>query len=529
MSITVSEALSLIELRDCKLVAGKSGLENRISLVDVMEIPDIAPWLRRHELVVTTGYSIHTFPNALVGLIHALYETDSAGLAIKTRFLGDIPQEAISLANELAIPIIVIPAEITLADITNPIIKAIVDRQSIRLEFSEEIHRKFAELELSGGGMRPLVKMLGQLLHMPLAITDTSFKPLAMEADAASGHLLGKMMHDISEEHGQIDSPYLQRYESGWLMIRTIRMKNSICGYIFLLNSALTLDDMQMIILDHAVTAVALEFSKLEVLDEHLRQMGSSFFMDLLLKNIKSEEMANYRAKYLHWPMLPVCVAVLDMDGFSEYVSQNSELEILEAKQKVERIIAEEFPTAAIISKSDSFTCILSDKVEKKELTAGLYRIRRRSQTALHLSFTAGVVRGITSYIGLSEAFAEARDAIRISRCNEEYPSVVCIENMRIDQALLHSDNNPYLKKLCLETVRRLEEYDQEHHTELLKTLRVLIKNMGVRTQTAEELFLHRNTLLYRIRKIEQLLDCNLSDSDELIKLAIILRAKVYF
>ena len=529
MSITVNEALSLIELRDCKLVAGKSGLEHRISLVDVMEIPNIAPWLRRHELVVTTGYSIHTSPNALLGLIRALYETGSAGLAIKTRFLGDIPQDAISLANELSIPIIVIPAEITLADITNPIIKAIVDRQSIYLEFSEEIHRKFTELELSGGGMLPLVKMLSHLLNMPLAITDTSFKTLSMEADMVSRNLLRKMIQSISESQEQIDSAYSQRYGSVWLIIRAIRMKNSNCGYIFLLNSTLALDDMQMIILDHAATAVALEFSKLEVLDEHLRQMGSSFFMDILLKNIKSEEMANYRAKYLHWPMLPVCVAVLDMDGFSDYVSQNSELEILEAKQEVERIIAEELPSAAIISKSDSFTCILPDKVEKNDLIAGLYRIRRISQTTLNLSFTAGVVRDITSYIGLSEAFAEARDAIRISRCNEEYPPVLCIENVRIDQALLHSDNNPYLKQLCLETVQRLEEYDQEHHTELLKTLRVLIKNMGVRTQAAEELFLHRNTLLYRIRKIEQLLNCNLSDSDELIKLAIVLRAKVYF
>lgn len=527
MSITVSEALSLAGLKKCKLVAGESGLENIISLVDVMEIPDIAPWLRRHELVVTTGYAIHTAPDALLRLIHALHQTGSAGLAIKTRFLGDIPQDVISLANELAIPIIVIPAEATLADITNPIIKAIVDHQSSRLEFSEEIHRKFTELELSGGGMASLVKMLSHLLDMPLAITDTSLKILSVEADVGSRSLIRKILDSVSKSDEKM-GVFSKRYGSVWLIVRSVRIKNADCGYIFVLNSAPALDDMQNIILDHAATAVALEFSKLEVLDEHLRQMGSSFFMDILLKNIKSEEMACYRAKYLHWPMLPVCIAVLDMDGFSDYASQNSELEILEAKQELEHMISEELASAAIISKSDSFTCILPNKIEKNDLIADLHRIRRKSQDVLKLKFTAGVVMNITSYIGLSDAFAEARDAIKISRLNEEYPSILCIENARIDQALLHSDSNAYLHRLCAETVHPLSQYDKEHHTELLKTLKVLIKNMGVRTQAAEELFLHRNTLLYRIRKIEQLLNCNLSDGEELIKLAIALKADVY-
>ncbi|EJW91354.1 protein containing Helix-turn-helix, Fis-type domain protein [gut metagenome] len=55
----------------------------------------------------------------------------------------------------------------------------------------------------------------------------------------------------------------------------------------------------------------------------------------------------------------------------------------------------------------------------------------------------------------------------------------------------------------------------------------MLIQNMGVRTQAAEALFLHRNTLLYRIRKIEQLLNCDLSNGEELIKLAIALKVAV--
>lgn len=92
MSISIREALDTGALKKCKLIAGESGIDNQISLIDIMEIPDIIPWLKRNELLITTGYSLSKGTNTLSDLVTALHEAQSAGLAIKTRFPGGKPR-----------------------------------------------------------------------------------------------------------------------------------------------------------------------------------------------------------------------------------------------------------------------------------------------------------------------------------------------------------------------------------------------------------------------------------------------------
>ena len=75
---TVAEILELPELRCGKprVVAGGSGLDNRVRWVHVAEIADIAPLLSGGELVLTTGIAL---PEDAEGLGHYLAELAAAG------------------------------------------------------------------------------------------------------------------------------------------------------------------------------------------------------------------------------------------------------------------------------------------------------------------------------------------------------------------------------------------------------------------------------------------------------------------
>ena len=83
-------------------------------------------------------------------------------------------------------------------------------------------------------------------------------------------------------------------------------------------------------------------------------------------------------------------------------------------------------------------------------------------------------------------------------------------------------------KKFVQKYLGALEEYDAFHRTELVHTLQVLIENMGIRTKAAEALFLHRNTLLRRLQKIEMLTGVDLSDGNQLLQLGIALQIRPY-
>ena len=127
MELTVERALHVGALAQCKLLGGSSGVERIIQWVDTMEIPEITPWLKKNELLITTGYAIKNEAGALMELLRDLHRAQAAGIAIKTRFLGSISSEAVALADTLQIPLIEIPPDIPFIDITHPLMKALVD------------------------------------------------------------------------------------------------------------------------------------------------------------------------------------------------------------------------------------------------------------------------------------------------------------------------------------------------------------------------------------------------------------------
>lgn len=60
-----------------------------------------------------------------------------------------------------------------------------------------------------------------------------------------------------------------------------------------------------------------------------------------------------------------------------------------------------------------------------------------------------------------------------------------------------------------------LSAYDRKHGTELYRTLACYLTNERNMVQTAEELCMHRNSMKYRMRRICELINCDLDDPEE--------------
>ena len=61
----------------------------------------------------------------------------------------------------------------------------------------------------------------------------------------------------------------------------------------------------------------------------------------------------------------------------------------------------------------------------------------------------------------------------------------------------------------------KLLEYDQNHGTDFLNTLHEYLESPGQPTQIAKRLHVHKNTLLYRMDKIRNIMDCKIEAGDE--------------
>lgn len=95
---------------------------------------------------------------------------------------------------------------------------------------------------------------------------------------------------------------------------------------------------------------------------------------------------------------------------------------------------------------------------------------------------------------------------------------------MGVYRTLMAIDDMEIVKEYYNELFEPLVRYDELNKTSLVEFLKVYFEESGSAVNTAERMFLHRNTVNYKIHKIEEILDCNLSDFDTKVELYIALK-----
>lgn len=85
------------------------------------------------------------------------------------------------------------------------------------------------------------------------------------------------------------------------------------------------------------------------------------------------------------------------------------------------------------------------------------------------------------------------------------------------DCAMRHMMNcfpQEQLRILVHPALHKLDEHDRATGSELYETLRAYLENERSLVKTAKALFIHRNTLLYRLEKLQQLVELDLEDAE---------------
>ena len=92
---------------------------------------------------------------------------------------------------------------------------------------------------------------------------------------------------------------------------------------------------------------------------------------------------------------------------------------------------------------------------------------------------------------------------------------------MGIFKLLMNIEDEEILHEYYEHTIQPIQEYDKKNNSSLTTVLRSYLKNNGSVKETADELFIHRNTVNYKINKIEELLQMDLSSLDTRIQLSV--------
>ena len=540
MSINISDVLKMEEWKECRLVAGNKGVDREILYIDAMEVPDIIPWIKKNELMITTGYAMNRDEGVLLDIIKAMAKAGSSGIALKTKFFGEITQKIKDLANELQVPVIEVPRDMAFINLANPLMKKVVNAQNQKLEFNKAMNEKFLEIQIEGGGFQEICAVLGEMLGCLILVADHRQMLLGCypEGEGAERWLAKNAYEDTTiqkqlKEYVEKSKDEIVAASAGEWEIRAmgIYVKNKCNGFLYAVGLKGKFDEMSEIALRQAGVHLALEFSKKGLVEQTEYYQDNNFFFDLISGNIQTEEDAVKRARGLKWPSFSYILVVGDIDEFEKVIRNKTEAEVNIFKDEIMQIhkdvLRRHRQCFFVGNKSDSFHCLFTKDIEKSEILKCMKEIQRQIYKNYGAWITIGVSTEIFSYHDFIMAYKKARTAITIGKKRGKR-EICFIEDLRLEEAFFEMAKMDIFREFVDETLLELKMHDEKYGTPFLETLKTLAEHHGARKETAETLFLHRNTLAYRIRRIEQLTGADLNDPDVLFQVNLVMKILAY-
>jgi purine catabolism regulator len=142
-----------------------------------------------------------------------------------------------------------------------------------------------------------------------------------------------------------------------------------------------------------------------------------------------------------------------------------------------------------------------------------------------------GVGRSVVGDEALRRTYAEAREAAEIGerlskRANGTVePRAVFFGQLGLLDWLYHLSPDILAANSYLKTIQSLAEHDRKTNGDLVRTLDAYLEHGGALAEAASALTVHRNTLLYRIGRIEEITGMDLKDPTQRLNLHVALKA----
>lgn len=499
MPLTVEEMLQIGDLKDVEVLAGERGLSSRaVKTVVVIDVPNAGQWIRGGEFLLTSGYLFADDEFSFIDLVDSLALKNAAALGVKIgRFLSKIPDEAISKANKYNFPILKIPTYMNHVDIINPVLSAIINTQYKLLETTETLRNKFLDSILLSKGVEDILNILEDFLNMGIAFVD---------------NILGIRYYSRNSGlKGAIENSYITEIVNKYPNTQ-ITIENRVIGYLIYEKEPSYLTSFADIAIREAQRALLLNYQKMEFAHEVERRHRDVFLKDLLYSKFKKPAEVFLQAKIYGWdPKWKLIVVVISIDNINKenidvnltnYYSNENEFSL---SQK----FAAYFPGAILTQIDPHYVALIPVKEEKsftflRNKIKELHQIISRSKK-IDLVITLSSVK--KDLLEAPHAFAECLETFDILRRTEQKPGVYSWCDLGVEKVLCALKGTEMSQNFWRHILGKLIDRQDESSSFLLQTLEALIINDWQMRPTAEFLHIHYNTLKYRIKKLEEILE----------------------
>ncbi|SOC43458.1 PucR family transcriptional regulator [Salinicoccus kekensis] len=495
-----------------KVLAGESGLTNEVRNVTITDAPDAFPWYRKGDFIVTTGYpftSNKDWQEGLWDFLHELVKRDSAGIGIKMgRYIPYLPDYVIEFADENRFPILELPSEPSWTDIIVPAITEINKQQKYELEMTHKVYKRFQAHLKDGGTLESLAGFLENFMTWPVTIYIREFNLLvSTSGNDISQEKIESIISDIhsSPEH-TAETIYTRKDD---FTVRWNYDDQRLISAVFVWGLNTPLSAWKKAALEQTAIITSVETERLRTIANTYQHFRNDFLENLLSNHNLKPEVISRRAKEVNWEVED-CYKVVILDTPDEISTDEG---VPESQQKLNMLndFSNELrwllPKAlAGLDSENRLILLVSEDVGERSLVHNLEIIAER----LKIKIIVGGMGRTSSIESLNDSYKEADLALKVAYTDENKHSEGAIQLSlcnfaRLDvERILFSENPRFeSEKLVKEYLQKIIEYDEKNNGEILSTLKIFINNNANYDATAKAMFVHKNTVRYRINKVK--------------------------
>jgi len=508
----------MVEGTGVRVVAGAAGLDRAVRWVHISELTDPTPFLSGGELLLTTGMGIDGDGSAYV---EGLAEHGLAGLGVGG--LDDVPAAMAETAERRGFPLFEVPYETPFIALTEKAFTAIVNEQAAMLQRAISAHERLERIVLSERGLDGIAAALAGLVDGAAAVFDARGDVLARRnldqaaVDAAATEVRRRTA--VSPARGFQTAGraiVLPVPRTGGDEVGTAQ------AWLLAARSDGALTELDRLVVHHAVTVVALELLRRRVESDTERRLAGDVLASLLSGELEGAELRRRLQPF----------------GLDDKVSALVLAPPRHLKHQAEAALAAAARAEAgggLAAGSGTLSCALLPVAGTEEdLFALAERVREAVSAEVGAELPAGAGRAVPAG-EVRRGFHEARwalEAVTLENGNgngdggHEGRLLATYRDLGSFQLLLQLQDDDALRLFCDSILSPIETGEGAYGGELMRSLEVFIECNGQWERAAKQLFCHRHTLRYRIRRIEELTGRSLDSARDRIDFWLALRGR---
>jgi len=532
--LTVKQALELDVLHDVKVVAGSGGLDRQIRWCHIIDNPEIVRWIQGGELLLTTGYGWPEVEQTSRRTIRALNGKRLAAILFDPGpFLGEIPANVVDEAGRLALPILVAPRKLRFADVTEAVGRELIRRQYQMIERADRYHRQITAAAVEARDLNDIARTVCGLTRRAVANEDAELRMIASAdcggepsdrspGQAGAGQAPGAAMPLLAARDGRGVRERLRGADGAVRLdgraACAIRAGTELLGYLWILEGAAPLGDLELRVAEHGSMVAALHILRQRSLAAVEARIGHTV-VDALIRGDVPEEDLIERARLLGFdPADGYAVMIVSLiepsAGRSRKWPLTSRDEFYRREhtaQIVRRLLAQERLPILLTYSLNRIICLVSVKRMPREAD-WLRRFARLVES--HLAAADGVSPVLiavgTAHAGLSgiaKGYWEADRAIGLARNDDR---ALFFEDLTLAHLLSQISDTASLAAMYARTLGPVLAGPKGRA--LKDTLWALVDAGFNKETAAAALGIHRNTMRGRLERIQAVLGRPLND-----------------